>query len=230
MTAGPGCAVPMYVHPVLAPQAWQRLAEGDLGGGFVVVNAADGPGTAVDPAYTEVLAALSAAGVPVVGYVDAGYGRREVASVVEDAGRWRRLYGVRDVFLDRVPSGVELAHRVREADGRLRGAGAERVVLNPGVVPAPEICRIGDVVVTFEGSWADHLAHRPPAWLREHRPERLCHLVHGIPAEVGPEAVARRALAAGAAVVGASRGPLPNPWDRSWFGPWPSATTGQISA
>lgn len=212
----------MYVHPVLAPRAWQRLAGRDLGGGFVVVNAADGPGTCVDAVYTGALDALFAAEVPVVGYVDCGYGRRDVASVVEDAGRWRRLYGVRDVFLDRVPSGAEMARRVREADGRLRLAGAERVVLNPGVVPAPEICQIGDVVVTFEGASADHVGHRPPAWLREHPPGRLCHLVHSIPAEEDLEAITRRAAAAGAAVVGASRGLMPNPWDRSAFGPWPS--------
>jgi hypothetical protein len=61
--------------------------------------------------------------------------------------------------------------------------------------------------------------------VREQRPERLCHLVHSIPAEADLDSVVLRAGAAGAAVVGASRGLMPNPWDRFEFDSRPSDKT-----
>ena len=40
----PTPAGPWYIHPAQAPLAWQRLAEGAFGFGFVVVNIENGPG------------------------------------------------------------------------------------------------------------------------------------------------------------------------------------------
>ena len=53
----PTPAVPWYIHPAQAPLAWQRLAEGAFGFGFVVVNIENGPGRGPqDPYYREPLA------------------------------------------------------------------------------------------------------------------------------------------------------------------------------
>ena len=207
-----GHAVPMYIHPILAPDTWQALARSNLSAGFAVANTADGPGGHPEPAYQDALGELLAAGTPVVGYLDSAYGARDPAALVAEFERWRRWYGITGLFVDRVASHPpNPGDAVRLVD-RLRAAGASRVVVNPGVIPAPQWCRAADVVVTFEGSWADHHRHLPPGWLREVLPERLCHLVHSVPPGVSGPAVAAQVAAAGAGIAGVSHQRMPNPW------------------
>lgn len=207
-----GVAVPLYVHPVVDPAAWRDAALLAVGPGFVVVNAADGPGPGVEAAYTGAVAALAAAGVPLVGYVDAAYGARPPAEIADDVTRWHDRYGVDGVFVDRVPTGPRDVDPVLRLLGRLRRVGARRLVLNPGAVPPPQLVAGADVVVTFEGPWSAYTRLDVPDWLRSFPPARVCHLVHGVPSARPWSAVAHRAAALGAGVVGASRGSLPNPW------------------
>ncbi|MFD9637750.1 spherulation-specific family 4 protein, partial [Streptomyces violascens] len=96
--------VPLYVHPAEDPAAWQRLAEAADGLYGVVLNAADGPGAAPDPAFVEPVEALRSAGVRVLGYVDLDYGARPPADVVRDVERHRDWYGADGCFLDRAPA------------------------------------------------------------------------------------------------------------------------------
>lgn len=207
-----GHAVPMYVHPVLAPATWQALTGSDLGAGFAVANPANGPGDQPEVAYQDALGALLAAGTPVVGYLDSAYGRRDPAALVAELERWRRWYGITGVFLDQVTSHPQDPRDAVRLLDRLRTAGATRVIVNPGVVPALEWCRAADVVVTFEGSWADHRRQARPDRLRDVPPERLCHLVHSVPPGLTASAVAAQVAAAGAGIAGVSHGLMPNPW------------------
>ncbi|KOG86152.1 hypothetical protein ADK38_32660, partial [Streptomyces varsoviensis] len=66
--------VPLYVHPAVAPQAWTALLRTATRLEGVILNAADGPGTRPDPAFTAAATRLRGAGVPLLGYVDTGYG------------------------------------------------------------------------------------------------------------------------------------------------------------
>jgi hypothetical protein len=219
-----GRAVPMYVHPVVDPAAWHGLVGAPLGAGFVVANAADGPGERFDPLYDEAVAALLADGQTVLGYVDVGYGGRPAAQVAVDAAAWRALYDVADVFLDQVPSGWggdDTRHDAVDAVGgivaALRATGTRRVVLNPGTSPAPEVAAFGDAVVVFEGPWSEHAgAACAPQGLEPHR---VVHLVHSVPADVPTADVVEAAGRAGAGIVGVSRLPLPNPWAFPAAGP-----------
>jgi len=208
----------MYVHPVIAPGTWSRLGRADLGVGFAVVNVADGPGAAPDPVYQEVLAPLVRSGVALVGYVDTGYGERDPRDVLTDVRRWSRFHQVTGVFLDRVvarPGDPRPACALVE---RVRSGGASRVVVNPGVQPARCWFEVADVVVTFEGTWADHRDQVDPReqaarLRRDGVPARtVCHLVHTVPAQVRAEAVAARIAAAGVGIAGVSHAVMPNPW------------------
>ncbi|MCD5310715.1 spherulation-specific family 4 protein [Kineosporia babensis] len=204
-----GQAVPMYVHPVLGPDAWQALGQADLGQGFAVVNAANGPGTAADSVYEGALGALSA---PVVGYADYAYGGRGLDLLLADLENWRRLYGITGLFLDQVTSHPQNPGAAADLIARLRDAGATRVIVNPGVEPAPMWCQVADVVVSFEGSWAAHQGYAPADWLREIPAERLCHLVHSVPSGVPGTEVAAQIMDTGAGIAGVSHEHLPNPW------------------
>ncbi|MGA4838992.1 spherulation-specific family 4 protein [Streptomyces sp. G45] len=206
--------VPLYVHPAVDPAAWRALvaAAPDLYG--VVLNAADGPGTAPDPAFTAVAGALRAAGVPLLGYVDTAYGRRAAHEVAADLDRHRDWYRVDGCFLDRVASGRRELRHCRRLVRCARGRGAAPVVLNPGTHPAPGYARAADLLVTFEGHWATYLrSFSAPAWTARHSPDQFCHLVYGVPPALTALA-ARTAARRGAGVHCAVPGAGPNPWTR----------------
>ncbi|MDJ0344971.1 spherulation-specific family 4 protein [Streptomyces sp. H10-C2] len=204
--------VPLYVHPAVDPGAWRTLVESaDLLYG-VVLNVADGPGTAPDPAFAAVAGELRAAGVRVLGYVDTAYGRRPTHAVLADLFHHSTWYGTDGVFLDQAASDGGLVGHYRRLARTARACGSQTVVLNPGVHPAPGYAQVADLLVTFEGSWATYRTAAPvPAWTGTYPAERFCHLVYDVPAGLRG-LVSRTARLRGAAVHCAVPGSGANPW------------------
>ncbi|EYT82339.1 MULTISPECIES: spherulation-specific family 4 protein [unclassified Streptomyces] len=204
--------IPLYVHPAEDPGAWHRLITAAARTYAVVLNPADGPGSAPDPAFAAVADALRRAGARLLGYADTDYGTRDPAAVVDDVRRHRDWYGADGCFLDRVtaaPAGLPACRRLVRSVRRL---GTGTVVLNPGVHPAPGYARLADLTVTFEGHWSAYVsAFSRPAWAARLPPGPLCHLVYGVPEALVPLAV-RTARERGAAVCGPVTGEPPNPW------------------
>ncbi|MFE0805528.1 spherulation-specific family 4 protein [Streptomyces sp. NPDC058812] len=206
--------IPLYVHPAEDPGSWHRLITAADRTYGVVINPANGPGRAPDPAFAAAAGALRAAGARLLGYVDTDYGTRPAAYVAEDARRHREWYAADGCFLDRVSSAATELPAYRALVRGLRRQGSTPLVLNPGVHPAPGYARLADLVVTFEGSWSAYVtAFSRPDWTRRHPPERFCHLVYGVPEALAPLAV-RTARERGAAVSGPVTGEPPNPWAR----------------
>ncbi|WP_320774175.1 spherulation-specific family 4 protein [Streptomyces sp. CRN 30] len=204
--------IPLYVHPAEDPGAWHRLITAADRTYGVVLNPADGPGGAPDPAFTAAARALRTAGARLLGYLDTDYGTRPAADIAADAARHREWYGVDGCFLDRVSAAPSELPVYRSLVRTLRRRGAAPVVLNPGVHPAPGYARLADLLVTFEGPWATYVsAFSRPAWTERYAPERFCHLVYGVPGALAPLAV-RTARERGAAVSGPVTGGPPNPW------------------
>ncbi|SDJ87139.1 spherulation-specific family 4 protein [Streptomyces indicus] len=204
--------VPMYVHPAVDPGAWQRLAARPELLHGVIVNIADGPGTAPDPAFAAAARALRAAGVRLFGYADTAYGRRPHREVLADLARHREWYGIDACFLDQCAAASAQLRPYRRLVRAARAAGAASVVLNPGVHPAPAYAELADVLVTFEGDWSTYRsAPAPPRWTAAHPPDRFCHLVHGVPPGLCGLA-ARTAELRRAAVCCTVPGEGPNPW------------------
>ncbi|MEU0965325.1 spherulation-specific family 4 protein [Streptomyces sp. NPDC005917] len=206
--------IPLYVHPAEDPGAWHRLITAVKGTYGVVLNPANGPGDRPDAAFTAAADALRSAGALLLGYVDTDYGMRGPAEVTEDVRRHEEWYSADGCFLDRVTATVEALPSCRRLVRAVRKAGAGTVVLNPGVHPAPGYVRLADLTVTFEGHWSTYVsAFSRPAWATRQPPERLCHLVYGVPEALVPLAV-RTAHERGAAVCGPVTGEPPNPWAR----------------
>ncbi|MEU3370083.1 spherulation-specific family 4 protein [Streptomyces sp. NPDC006711] len=204
--------VPLYVHPAEDPLAWQRLTEAAAGLYGVVLNAADGPGAVPDPAFAGPVGALRAAGVRVLGYVDLDYGARPPAAVLRDIERHRDWYGADGFFFDRAPADRTGLPFVRQATRAARRCGGSVVVLNPGVHPAPGYLKVADLIVTFEGHWTTYVsAFTRPGWADRQPPERLCHLVYGVPDALLALAL-RTTGERGAGVCCVVGRELPNPW------------------
>lgn len=208
--------VPLYVHPAVDPGAWRALEEaaGRLYG--VVVNVADGPGyERPDGAIGAAAARLRAAGVRLFGYVDTDYATRPTQEAERDVRRHLEWYGVCGVFFDRAAAGRDRLPYYRRLVSAARRCGARTVVLNPGVHPDPAYAAVCDLLVTYEGGWADYTAATVPGWTAALPPGRFCHLVYGVPGAAAARTVARTAAGRGAAVHCAVPGGPPNPWQHA---------------
>jgi hypothetical protein len=172
--------LPLYVYPTDDPDAWATIAANrwDVS---VVVNVHNGPGERYDPAYGYATTALAEARVPMLGYVDVGYGLRPMADVHADIASWR-AYPVGGVFFDQVPSDRASLGWMTLAAAPVRG----RIVLNPGVRPHPGYAALADLVCTFEGPWPRYRATpAQPDW------PNAAHLVYDVPVNDLAEATRR---------------------------------------
>jgi len=131
-----------------------------------------------------------------------------LTEVVAEVVAYRRRYGVDAVFADQVTSGEAPLPYYRELAMRLRGAGATRIVLNPGTVPHPGYLELADVVVTFEDDAAAYERWSPPA---VRGPAATCHLVHDAPPATH-RAVLATAAGRGAGYAFVTDRRMPDPW------------------
>jgi hypothetical protein len=203
--------VPYYEHPSVRPAEWDAIIAAAPRLYGVVLNPASGPGEAPDPAFAEVADRLRDADVRVLGYADTDYGRRPHADVVRDLTRHRDWYGTDGVFLDQVAAGREEFAYYQRLATVAWGTGCGTLALNHGTAPHPSYARIADLLVTFEGTWASYTRLGPQQW-RGGGGARLCHLVYGVPAEVGPGEPGELARARGALVYCAVPGMGDHPW------------------
>ncbi|MGF1428799.1 spherulation-specific family 4 protein [Kitasatospora sp. LaBMicrA B282] len=206
--------VPLYVHPEVDPAAWQAVAAaGPQLVRAVVLNVANGPGPAPDPAFERAAADLTAAGIPLLGYVDTDYGRRPHAAVVADLLNHRQWYGTTGVYFDQAAAHTAALAHYRRLTTAARAAGCETVVLGHGLHPEPAFAEpeSGDLLVTFEGSWREYQALALPLWTGHHPAERFCHLVYEVPTARAGSAgalIGSHRAAFGCAVPGSGA----NPW------------------
>jgi len=147
--------LPLYVHPVDDPAAWDLIAHSSHDT-TVIVNVHNGPGAALEPPYAAATGQLARAGVPMVGYVDLGYGRRPLPEVMADLAAWRR-YPITGVFFDQSPTAAADVTTVAVAVRTARRSGYSTVILNPGTVPAAVYRDLDAQVCSFEGGWDAYL-------------------------------------------------------------------------
>ncbi|MFE0458158.1 spherulation-specific family 4 protein [Kitasatospora sp. NPDC058965] len=212
--------VPLYVHPAVDPAAWQAVtAAGPETVRAVVLNVADGPGPAREPAFAEAAAGLAAAGIEVLGYVDTNYGSRPHAEVVAEMLNHRDWYGTTGVYFDQAATHAAAVPHYRRLAVAARAAGCATVALGHGDHPEPAYAEpeLSDILVTFEGSLLSYQDLVLPLWTGHHPAERFCHLVYAVPsdrAEATGALIASRRAGTGCVVAGTGS----NPWDGLPYG------------
>ncbi|MFI8085937.1 spherulation-specific family 4 protein [Kitasatospora sp. NPDC086009] len=214
-----GLGVPLYQHPGIDAAAWDALTVTGAPVRWVVLNQASGPGASEDGVLYDAGRSVRAAGVPVLGYVNHGYGAVVDFTVFQQTDTWVTR-GITDgIFLDQVSTKSSDVQAVAVTIQGLRKRGAKQVVLNCGAVPADErFFQIADQVVTFEG---DLVAYRQalaalPAWVREWKPEKQVHLLHGVTTWADAREAVLLARANGCHTVfmhSTPYTPAGNPWD-----------------
>lgn len=153
--------IPLYIYPDLqnATGAWNTVIakrQANPSVGMVVIADCDnGPGTAADPNYAAAIAALQAAGVTVLGYVDTAYAQYTEAQVNAQILLWKQWYDVDGIFFDDMITSVgeEAYYAALVAYAKSpTGGGMKFCAANPGVPPPLSYCGIMDVLVVYEAA------------------------------------------------------------------------------
>ena len=199
--------IPAYVPP----SALIDLVAGSTRPRIIVINPASGPGTRHLPSYQRAVELAQKAGTKVLGYVPTGYGNRDPAVVKADIDRYVEWYGVDGIFLDEVAHSDDKVPLYKELSRHVRASGTHLVVINPGLVPARAYFELADIVVTFEGPFADYARaiQEMPAWVAEISSEKIAHIAY---AASSADAQVLDAASTGAGYVYATSGVAPNPW------------------
>jgi hypothetical protein len=149
-----------------------------------------GAGPAPDRNYQAVARRARAAGITLAGYSDTDYGRRPAVAVEADVQHYRSWYGVSDMFLDRVSGAGDLAYYRQLSAYVHQAVPGSLVILNPGDYPDPSYMSAGDIVVAFEGSYAQYARLAVPRWAYGYPAARFAALIYGAPAALLPDAIA----------------------------------------
>jgi hypothetical protein len=141
-----------------------------------------GAGTAPEPSMLYLVKKAQAAGITVLGYSSTADGQRPVAQVEADVRDYAAWYGVTSIFLDRV-SGTsgQFSYYKQLADYIHAAHPGDQVWLNPGVYPDQDYMSIGDVVLVFEGTYAQYLTVQVPSWASDYPADRFLHTIYATP-------------------------------------------------
>jgi len=175
-------AVPAYFSPAYWETAIHSV---DPPADIILDVTGVGAGNSPDKSLQGLVKKALAAGITVLGYSSTVDGQRPAAQVEADVRHYAKWYRVHSIFLDRVsgqPAQVAyyegLAAYIHHAH---QGA---QVWLNPGVYPDQKYMSIGDVVMVFEGSYAQYVTTKVPAWVRHYPAAKFAHTIFATPASV----------------------------------------------
>ena len=134
-----------------------------------------------DPHFQALVRQVKARGITLLGYISTEDGQRPAAQVQTEVRNYKAWYGVTDIFLDRVSGTASDAAYYRQLASFIHTYNAgSSVWLNPGQYPDQTYMSIGDVVMVFEGTYAQYLGLQVPGWVGqlpgvEVRPHGLRH-------------------------------------------------------
>jgi hypothetical protein len=225
-----------YINPLADPAAWDRLI------GYssdkmpiLVANVVNGPGSAIDASWIDVITRASASGKTVLGYVRTGYlgvstqkfltrlGSGNLADwtaqIEEDIDMWYALYGdaIGGIFFDEgwpeCGDDNQYADLYKYINDYTKSAhpGAY-TVLNPGSPIASCFEDTVDTLLTFERNYDAYTNDFTPNDWTPKDPRKLWHIVYNVPQSAIGE-VADLVNERGVAFIQLSNDVLPNPYN-----------------
>jgi hypothetical protein len=181
-------AVPAY----FSPPYWETAIHSKHPPADMILNVSGvGAGKAPVPEFQTLVKQARAAGITVLGYSSTNEGKRPAAQVETDVRDYAAWYGVTSIFLDRVSGQAPQVSYYRQLARYIHRAAhrGAQVWLNPGVYPNQSYLSIGDVVMVFEGTYAQYLTAPVPGWVKRYPADRFAHTIYATPGAVLAEAL-----------------------------------------
>jgi len=174
--------IPAYFAPNASGTPWFSAIKAIPGVGTVIANPANGPGTAVDPNYQNVIENARATGIAVYGYVDTNRTADSLASVEANINTWKKLYNVTDIFFDNVATGiVEEAYYQTLSTYVHQQTPGSQTILNVGAVPDQSYMNAGDIIVTYDGDYNSYQDTSFPSWVGNYSASRFYNIIYNVP-------------------------------------------------
>jgi hypothetical protein len=188
---GPFCQqslIPAYFYP---GANWVTAIDSKSPPRFMLIDITSaGAGDSPDPNYQATVRRARAAGITLAGYSTTDYGRRPAAAVETDVRHYKSWYGVTDIFLDEVSSNDSgLAYYQQLSDYIHNTNPGALVILNPGTYPSRPYMSIGDIVLAFEGTYAEYLRISVPGWVDDYPAAKFAYVIYGTPVSLLASAI-----------------------------------------
>jgi Spherulation-specific family 4 len=169
--------VPAFFY---ASGIWQQAADTKPVPTYMILDISGlGAGTGPEAHFQSIVKKERAAGVTILGYSSTGYGSRPLSEVETDVRHYKAWYGVTDMFLDEVkgvtsqlPYYRKLAHYIRSY------TPGTSIWINPGAYPAPSYMSVSNVVMAFEGSFAQYHNIDVPSWAFGYSSDRFANTIY----------------------------------------------------
>jgi len=213
-STGPLCqqlVIPAFFY---SASVWAQAADSQPPPSNVILDiSGSGAGSQPDPHFEALVRAVKAKGITLLGYISTEDGQRPAAQVQTEVRNYKAWYGVTDIFLDRVSGTASDAAYYRQLASFIRTYNAgSSVWLNPGQYPDQSYMSIGDVVMVFEGTYAQYLGLQVPGWAGSYPASKFAHTVYATPA-AGLSRVLELAASRRAGHVYVTSGTGSNPYD-----------------
>lgn len=144
---------------------------------WVILDPATGPGTSIDPTYTNAVQQLRAAGINILGYVNTNYGNRSKSTVEKDIHTWMTFYQPDGIFLDL----MALNHTYYSSvTAYAKGLGFQMVMGNPGTNIDQSAGADVDIVNIFENNYLPSPLSQFSNWYDVYPPSNLSLLSYDI--------------------------------------------------
>jgi hypothetical protein len=174
-------AMPLYTESM---NSWNVVFNASRATGIVILNPDYGPGNTFDSNYSLIVQRAQKSGEHVLGYVYTNYadGSIPVSEVEQWISDWYNWYHVDGIFFDEVQSyctNASIAYYTALYNYTKLEPGSDIVILNPGNPIGQCYASISDILVTFEGNYAQYLSNYTTSdWTSNYPPSHFWHIVY----------------------------------------------------
>jgi hypothetical protein len=172
--------IPAYFY---SSSTWAQAADSKPTPSDIILDISGvGAGNGPDAHFKSVVKQAKAAGEIILGYISTVDGQRPAAQVKAEVRNYKSWYGVTNIFLDRVSGQAQQFSYYRQLVNYIHQLNARSSVwLNPGNFPDQEYMSIGNVVMVFEGTYAQYLALHVPSWVNKYPASKFAHTIYATP-------------------------------------------------
>jgi Spherulation-specific family 4 len=218
----------VFVPAYFGASAWPSVTGAKHMPSAMILNPATGvgAGTAPNPAFQAAVRQARRAGITVLGYSSTADGTRPAAQILADVRHYRAWYGVNGIFLDSVKgTSAEFAYYKRLSNDIHRVIPGSSVWMNAGVYPERQYMSVSDVLMAFEGTYAQYRVAAVPGWARDYPADRFANTIYGAVTSSQANSAISLARSRNAGNVFVTNMSLPNPYDAL-----PSYWTSEVTA
>ncbi|GAB6077483.1 spherulation-specific family 4 protein [Hydrogenobaculum acidophilum] len=151
--------IPLYSYPIgQYANEWQTLYNFNTNKKvYVIVNPSNGPGSSVDPNFTNAITNLKSKGFYVLGYVDTNYANNSISNVESEISNWFSFYpNIDGIFLDNVSTNNYNYYSSLYSYIKSKNSNYI-VVLNPGTNIPNSYFNISDKIIVYEDTFQNFL-------------------------------------------------------------------------